>query len=286
MKVFTIATKSEGYFDLLKSSTEKWGYQLHALGWNQPWQGFAWKLELYIEAFKKLPPKEVIICVDGYDVIAVGPPNEIDEKFKQQNCTILFSGQRYFPGQKWIRKLADKVMAFDESKYTETTDDTAGNAYTRPCMGLLIGYAENLLFLFEQLMEIEKEKSINDDQTLLNIFYTKNPNALQVDRNCNLFQNLWRTRGGLYGKISSKDTNAEINLVFDEENKAVRVRNKAHGTQACFIHGPLNLNMDLLLKELGLPIHNRSHSKNIRYWQYSILHHVKRAIGIYLPFNK
>lgn len=285
MKLFTVATKEEGYFDLLKHTANRWGYDLQVLGWQQNWRGFSWKLDLYIEAFKNLPPDEPVICVDGYDVVVIAPANEMYKKFKSFNQQIIFSGQRYFPNQRWVQKLADQVMRYD---LPQNIDKDANNSdsYSRPCMGLLVGYAGELLKLFQDLIVIERQRSLNDDQTLLNIYYSNYPDSINLDYKCLMFQNLWRTRGCLYGKISSKDKKAEIEVFYDEKIESLRVRNKQFNTDACFIHAPFNLDMELLLKELNLSSHKRSFKKSWHYWKYSIIHHIKRAIRLYFPFRK
>lgn len=284
MKIFTIATKAEGYFDLLNQTADRWGYDLHVLGWQQTWKGFAWKLELYIEALKKLPADEAIICVDGYDVVVMAPAKEMYQKFKKLNHPIVFSGQRYFPNQRWIQKLADQVMSNNLSKTIGKGSDNLKN-YSRPCMGLLIAYAGNLLLLFQNLMAIESKKSLNDDQTLLNIYFLNHPDSIHLDHQCIMFQNLWRTRGRIYGKVSPYDSNAEIEVFYDKGLESMRVRNKQYNTTACFIHAPFNLDMGLLLNELNLNPPKINFKKGWNYWKYSIIHHIKRALRLYLSFR-
>ena len=284
MKIFTIATKSEGYFDLLRQTANRWGYDLHVLGWQQTWKGFAWKIELYIAALMKLPPDEPVICVDGYDVVTIGPPAEMHKKFKETNHRIVFSGQRYFPNQKRIQKLADQTMSLNLSKISDKKEDNSKD-YSRPCMGLLIGYAGDLLLLFKKLMETERSKSINDDQTLLNIYYRSFPDSIHLDDKCMMFQNLWRTREGIYGKISSNDKDSEIEVIYDKVIESKRVRNKQYQTTACFLHAPFNLDMELLLNELNLNPPRMKFKKGWHYWRYSIIHHVKRALKLSFSFG-
>src|SRR5271170_3341115 len=99
MKILTIATKNEGYLDLLIHTAEKFGYKIKVHGWGMPWRGLAWKLELYISELEKMDGDEPIVCVDGYDVIVVGSSEEMKTKFLRMNTAIIFSGQRYFPNQ-------------------------------------------------------------------------------------------------------------------------------------------------------------------------------------------
>lgn len=284
MKILTIATTSEGYFDLLAQSASRWGYDLHVLGWHDVWKGFAWKLELYMNALSRIPIDEPVICVDGYDVVANGPSYELQKKFKETKHRIVFSGQRYFPNQRWMRKMADQVMSIGASNSMDKSGDL-DSAYNRPCMGLVVGYAGELAYLFQQLIEIERRESINDDQTLLNMYYSDHPEAFHLDKQCSMFQNLWRTRAGLYGQISARDEHSEVEVIDDLDIGSKRTRNKQYGTAACFLHAPFNLDMDLLLRELGLDPPPRSLEKGWHYWRYSVLHHTRRALKMYFTFN-
>ena len=280
MQILTIATKAEGYFPLLQQSSERWGYSLTALGWEQEWQGFAWKLRLYQKALASMPEEEPVVCVDGYDVVVLGPAAEVLDKFIASGQRVLFSGQRYFPNHRWMQKIADKVMSHNLQE-TITRMSTDPKDYSRPCMGLLIGYAGDLAKLFQNLLDIEVREQINDDQTLLNMFYLQHPDALALDLHCEIFQNLWRTSGLFYGKFSSKSKKAEVAVYFDEKANAFRIRNKDFLTTPCFIHGPFNLDMRPLLRELKIPAPNIHSSKGWNYWQYSIIHHAIRGIRLF-----
>lgn len=276
MKIFTIATREEGYYALLKQTALENGFSFNTLGWNHSWKGFAWKIDLYLEELKKCSPEEPVVCVDGYDVIVVGTAEETYDKFMQTGHSIIFSGQRYFPSQKYIRKIADQVMSNHKTHNIGAINDHLD--YSRPCMGLLIGYANNLIALFEQLQKLEHERKIGNDQILLNMYYLENRNQIKLDTDCNIFQNLWRTRGVIYGKITSKDKACEVEICTDAQSNLTRVRNKKYKTLPCFLHGPFNLDMSMLLNEIGIPAPRLQISKGLHYWKYSINYYIKRAI--------
>ena len=221
MKIFTVATQEEGYYSTLKQTALKNGFTLKPLGWNKPWKGLAWKIDLYLEELKKCKKREPIICVDGYDVVVIGDSKEVYSKFLETGCPVLFSGQRYFPNQKWIQRISDQLMS--NNKTYNIGDINEHLDYSRPCMGLLIGYAENLTTLFERLQEIEREEKIGNDQILLNIFYLNHPDQIKVDTECQIFQNLWRTRGGVYGKITTKDKKCEVEVYGGVNKSSKRV---------------------------------------------------------------
>ncbi|MTI29718.1 glycosyltransferase domain-containing protein, partial [Xanthovirga aplysinae] len=204
MRILTIATNNAGYFALLKQTSQEWGYELKVLGWDLPWKGLIGRLRLYVEELKKIPSDEIITCVDGYDVIVVGSSTEMLTKFREINKPIVLSGQRYFPNQKWMQRIADEQMNYQDLHPLETKR-IGKYDYSRPCMGLLMGYSGSLITLFERLLKMEKEHQIGNDQILLNMHYQNHPESFYLDNTCSLFQNLWRTRNGLYGKISTND---------------------------------------------------------------------------------
>ena len=283
MKLFTVATKEEGYYSLLKQTALENGFSLKTLGWNDTWKGFAWKIDLYLQELKNCQAGEPVVCVDGYDVVVIGDAEEVYNKFIEIGHPILFSGQRYFPSQKRIQRLSDQLMS--NSKTYNIGDINEHLDYRRPCMGLLIGYAENLITLFEQLQKIEREEKIGNDQILLNMFYLNNPNQIKIDSECKIFQNLWRTRGGFYGKTTSKDEKCEVELYFDKYKSSKRFRNKKHKTLPCFLHGPLNLDMGLLLSEIDISAPKLNIMKGIHYWKYSISYYIKRAIPFFIKWE-
>ncbi len=277
MKILTIATKSEGYFELLIQTGEKFGYDIKALGWEMPWKGFAWKLELYISELERIDEREPIVCVDGFDVVAVGSAAEMKSKFLNMNHAVIFSGQRYFPRQKCIQSVADKLMSNSKKQ-------TIGNSknpidYSRPCMGLLAGYAGNLLVLFKELLKIEEKEKIGNDQILLNIYYLRNPTSIGIDVHCALFQNLWRTKSGLYGKFSLQNKSSEIVVV--KQGKQYRILNRHFNTTPCFLHAPFNLDIGSVLTQLNLKGQIIRFGRGWNYSNYSLLYYIKRGFKFF-----
>ena len=277
MKILTIATKNEGYLDLLIQTAEKSGYELILLGWGMPWKGLAWKLELYIAELEKIDGDEPIVCVDGYDVIVVGSPEEMKSKFLRMNSPVIFSGQRYFPKQKFIQSLADKLMSNNKKTTFAKTADPID--YSRPCTGLLTGYAGDLLFLFRELISIGRKEKIGNDQILLNIYYLQNPASIEIDHRCDLFQNLWRTESGLFGKFSIENKMSDITVI--RNGNEYRIRNKYFDTEPCFLHAPFNLDISSVLTQLNLEPKKLSFGKGWHYSKYSLFYYAKRGIKFF-----
>jgi hypothetical protein len=276
MRILTIATKNEGYLDLLIQTAKKWGYEIKVLGWGMPWKGLAWKLNLYAAELDNIATDEPVICVDGYDVIVLGSSAEMKTKFLNMNSPVIFSGQKYFPKQKLVRSLADRLMSNSRKKTFGNTGDPFD--YSRPCTGLFAGYAGHLLPLFRELISIEEKEKIGNDQILLNIYYLQHPASIGIDFHCDLFQNLWRTDWGLFGKFSvEKMSDIEV---FEKGNE-YRIRNKHFNTEPCFIHAPFNLDINGLLARLKLNAKKLSLERGWNYSKYSLWYYIKRGIRFF-----
>lgn len=170
--------------------------------------------------------------------------------------------------------MADQLMSNSKQRRVGETEERFD--YSRPCMGLLIGYAAPLQQLFQALIQLEQQERVGNDQILLNIYYLQHPDAFALDRRCVLFQNLWRTTGGLYGSIHLGAPTCDIEVVSTAQG--LRVRNTITDTWPCLIHAPLNLNMDPVVRALQLEPPPRPLQKGWHYWQYSLWHYVSRGI--------
>jgi hypothetical protein len=277
MKILTIATENEGYLDLLVQTAEKFDYELKVMGWGMEWKGLAWKLELYISELEKIEGSEQVVCVEGYDTVVVGSSTEMRTKFLMMKSPVIFSGQRYFPRQKIIRSLADKLMS--NNKKGEILKTEGLSDYNRPCTGLFTGYAGNLLLLFRELIKIEQVQKIGNDQILLNIYYLQNPDSIKIDDRCELFQNLWRTGSGLFGKFLLDDKNSDINVIF--KGAQFRIENKYFRTEPCFLHAPFNLDISSVLEQLKLQPKKLSLRKGWNYSKYSLFYYAKRGMKFF-----
>lgn len=283
MNILTVATQSEGYYELLRQSAKQWGYNLQTLGWQQPWKGLAWKLDLYAEALAQLPQDAPVICADGFDVVVIAHAEEFAKGYAAFGNRILVSGQRYFPRNRWMRKMSDRIMSNHRTHTIHARVEQADSPYSRPCTGLMAGPAGAVLQLFNELIEVEAREAVGNDQILMNMHYLRQPDAIELDTRCALFQNLWRTRGFLHGKLHPKDKRAEVAVVPGSQNGAMRVQNKQFGTLPCFLHAPFNLDMGPLLKELGMQAPTVGLKKSWHYWQYSMRYYIGRTYKLYRP---
>lgn len=264
MRTLAFATAPAGYFPLLQTSADHFGFDLEVLGWGQEWHGTSMRLTGYRDALRRLDPEETVMIVDAYDVVFAGPAADAAALFKGMRIPLLFSSQRYFPSNPWLRRLADRVMGLEDGALRKRLD---AEPYGRPCMGGLIGHAAALAELFSSLVEIEGGAHSGHDQIPLNHYLRRHPEEARVDRGCQIFQPLWRTRGRfpLKGRIDPVDADAEVRIV-----STGRVENRLTGSRPQMLHGPMDLDMNPLLTAMGYDLTGIHGVSSARYFRSSI----------------
>ena len=86
VKLITVATHYEGYLKWLEASCKRYNVNLIKLGWGEKWKDFAWRFDLvlnYLEIIIKQDPYELIIFIDGYDVLLLKSLDDIEQVFNQ-----------------------------------------------------------------------------------------------------------------------------------------------------------------------------------------------------------
>ncbi|KAK1795179.1 hypothetical protein P4O66_009920 [Electrophorus voltai] len=194
------------------------GHVGHSIGGGQ-------KVRLLKEAMETLADQEdlVVLCVDSYDLIFAGGPEEILRKFQQSHHKVLFG--------------AEGVIWPDAHLVDRYPHVRSGKRFLNS--GGFMGYAPNINMMVRQW-----DLHDNDDDQL---FYTKiYLNALQretlnmsLDHKCQIFQNL-------NGAVD------EVLLKFGTER--VRVRNTVFDSLPVIVHG--NINTKIYLNYLANYIPN------------------------------
>ena len=68
-------------------------HDLVILGWGSPWKGLSQKLEASYFYADSLPPDDLLLFTDAFDVLLVDKPDKISEQFDKMNTTLLFSAE-------------------------------------------------------------------------------------------------------------------------------------------------------------------------------------------------
>ena len=230
--VVTVANKSDGYYEILKQSCIRNGCKLITLGFGEKWGGFVWKYKKLREFLKTIKSDDIVVFVDGFDVIMVDHIDIFMERYKKFNKSIVLS----------IVNNPDIIKYFEKKVFN--TIKYKGSEYWI-CSGLYVGKVSDLVYMFDA-MDIESDKT-NDDQLLLTRFIIDNPKfaneKIALDTQMELFTNAARP------KIKDwiiKDTHSKLKLKY----KDGQILNE-FDKPTIFLHGPGSVNLKPYIEKLG-----------------------------------
>lgn len=230
MKLVTVATHNEGYFDYLKQSCEKFNTDIDVLGYGEKWKGFGWRLNLIIDYLNDIENENEVVCfIDAYDVILLRSLDEMENFFihfsNTYNINIIIGTDE---NQNTILKLLGGIIF--------------GNCNgIRINAGTYIGYKKDLL---EMLNSITIEKDSDDDQVLITEYFKKNHDKVYIDTTCLFFLTIGRP---LFDFDKHKNVSVKDNIIT------------YNGLTPFIAHAPGNTNMNSLIEKLGynLPKHKK-----------------------------
>jgi hypothetical protein len=166
--VITYTTHNQGSFNELINN--EYGIKVKVLGWGEKWEGFMSKVYSVYNYIKTLPDEDIIIVVDGFDVIINKPIEVILERFYKLNTDILVSkGIDFF-------NLEFKIFGTCNSKFY-------ANA------GLYMGYNKHIQSLLKSIISYSNLHNIQDDQMCLNKV-CEQFNNIKVDSDKIVFNNI------------------------------------------------------------------------------------------------
>jgi len=267
MHVCTVATHSDRYFPVLKASCERFQTKLVVLGWGEKWQGFAWKFSKMLEYLNALPDDEVVMFVDGYDVVLLQPPSIIEKRFRATGKPMIVAEDGSHP---------TAIVRYFMSKCFHDVEGLSVNT------GTYIGYAGYLKRFLHMLSWFSNDFAAGEnDQEVASRIWKQFPEMITVDERCEFFVTLYG--GSLFlpdNNISwsewphiqwSNDGSLVVNNDSNESNNSVF---------PCVLHGPCNTNLNDILIKLGYTIPESV-------YRYTTLNHVKymaKAFHSYTPF--
>jgi hypothetical protein len=268
MKLVTYATHNSGYFFALKDSAINNNYNLLVVGYGTKWQGFTQKIVDLKESFSKLDKNEIIVFVDAFDCIMLGPSNEMKQKYMALNTDkVVFSASR---DSFIMDKIFGPINPNDKEK-----------EFNRLVSGCYIGYVGKILELFDNMCFELKCNKEDDDQVLLNRYYNKCKNCLLLDNSCIFFYNIDFHKNHIssfFDIISGTQDKYELPLnsqYYKFENNRIILNN---GSKPLVLHGNGNLNLDNFVEKLKLT--GKIH-QNRNYYDYSTKSFLKKIRNEY-----
>lgn len=165
IQVVTYATHSQGMFEDLMNNSQD--VEIKVLGWGKKWTGYNDKLKECYNYINELPDDDIIVIIDGFDSKIIKPLDEIEKRFLEMNCKVLFSIDPELSGKNNTLKV-----------FTSCKNNKIINA------GLYMGYVKYLKPILNDALEMK----CKDDQRNINILCKKYP-YLTIDENEIIFSN-------------------------------------------------------------------------------------------------
>ncbi len=222
MKLVTIATHSDGYFEYLKKSCERLNSELIVLGWGQKWTGYSFKSQLLQSFLKDLPDDEVVCCIDSFDVVLLRSAGELEKSFREFSE---ITGAKVVVG---FDRASSSIIKMGSKIQFGSCHGYQVNA------GTYIGYTKELREMIDAIYLNPKL----DDQLLLTNYCRKYPNKTHID-SASIF---FLTINNPFGKSFYDPTVMEIDSAS---------RLWFRGVRPFFAHGNGNTDMNSLIEKLG-----------------------------------
>lgn len=168
LHICTVATQQTQGVDQLLHSCKVRDVNITILGMGTPFKGLSEKLIHVQKYIQTLPDEDVVLFVDGYDVLILATEKEILKKFLKMNKPFIISVEKFcypFP-----KRAADFPESPTSYKYINS--------------GSYMGYVGHLKKIFSEISPI---RARDDDQGLLTLHFFKHPDMYAFDYYCELF---------------------------------------------------------------------------------------------------
>lgn len=164
LTVITVATHIDGYMEILKNQLNEKKINYNILAYGEKWGGWNWRCKQIINYLKhNHEPDDLIMIIDGYDVLMLGNENDIIDKYKKFNTDVLF-GIHNSPIQDYSA-LVNTIFYPIIKKYFNTSTHYIKNG------GSFMGTAKSLIKIYQRIIDYYNKTKIDDDQVALNNIY-------------------------------------------------------------------------------------------------------------------
>ena len=177
VKVITVCTDTKHYFPYLKDTCKRFGGEFVVLGYNEAWRGYKWKFEKMVEYLSTLEKEELVVFVDGYDVICIRDLTTLNDLYKSikdiHSCKLVIAHETVtFPV---VGSFLTQFLKF----YYGSKNNISINA------GTYAGFAEDVLYVLKNAIRIFPTE--NDDQRLIINYANISGNQIYIDTNRDFF---------------------------------------------------------------------------------------------------
>jgi hypothetical protein len=274
LHVAAVATHMERYMPLLVQSTGRLGIQMDVLGWGEKLTGFAFRLRKSLEYVQELPPNDVVMFIDAFDVILLQNADVIMKKFQASGAQMIVSKDGDHP---------NVFIDFFMKKCFRPVGDTYIN------IGGWIataGFAKELLLAMSKFGEGFSNQE--NDQELLARYLATNKSLvgaeILIDVNHDLFLNLY---GGTKWNIGNnayklEDHRNDLEILPDGSLHYLPTN-----SYPVMLHGPCNTCFKEIFDKLNYSIppdldKNYTSLSHTKYFARMLSHYAKFLYGFVL----
>jgi hypothetical protein len=188
LTVLTVATGDEGYLSILKKQFQDDNVNYKIIGYGEKWGGWTWRTDKILEYIRKNHhPDDIIMVVDGYDVLYVGNEKDIMKKYRSFNTDLVFGVEL---NDSVDYSYISKYVSFPIEKiYFDTDTEYIKNG------GSFIGTAGALVKIYERMKAYSKKTGQSDDQLALNNISLKGI-SYKIDKKGEIFW-IWHGNGAI-----------------------------------------------------------------------------------------
>lgn len=158
-------------------------YDLVILGWKVPWKGLSQKLEAAHQYASSIPPDDLLLFTDAFDVLYTAEAPSVMDVFYRRNYSLLFAGE-----------CGCWPHVMDNPQACVTGYPKAPTPYRYLNSGTWIGYAKNAAAMLEEVIKEAGSdfKNANDQKLVADMFISGKHN-IALDYWAEIFQSMHRT---------------------------------------------------------------------------------------------
>jgi hypothetical protein len=174
--VITCATQENQFFTNFQSSFKKHrGWDVHVLGMGRKWESFQTKMQCYHDFFKTVDKKQLVVCLDAYDVLCIRSSQDFRKKFLSYQVPIVVGYETAC-----VMTISNPYFQIGNCPSIETWKtyhhmDKEKNIHVNT--GCVMGYAGELETMFEWILK----QNIKDDQMGVGFYMNHFPHMVQLD---------------------------------------------------------------------------------------------------------